>query len=435
MKRGGRIVYLFTTFPVATETFLQREVRGLREHGLDLELVTLWGGGTRFEGLRVRRFNRWRLAWAILHLGYWVVREPVRMRELLEAFLCAQVPSALNFLENLAGVGFAVLEARRYGRERPVSFHGVWGSMPSAAALVLSELTGVGYSMGAHAYDVFEYGGDWILAEKLRRARFVHTSTRRARARLLALGAGAQKVVLIRRSLGADAPEFKALRCQRDPVRLLWVGRLVEKKGPWRLLAVLRALQRRGLAFEVVVAGDGPLREALLRGFRESGLGARVDVAGQVSFARVQELYAWADALLFTGLVAETGDRDGLPNVIAEAMAAGVVVLASDTGGVREAVNPGATGYLFAQEEPIASWVRAVRELMRDEVLCERLREGARAWVGEHFDARRNARALALEHVGETGLKGAKEGVPEDGGSEPEGKDVEEPEGRLGGPR
>ncbi len=94
--------------------------------------------------------------------------------------------------------------------------------------------------------------------------------------------------------------------------------------------------------------------------------------------------------LLHTGIIAATGDRDGLPNVIPEAMAAGTLVVTSPTAATTEAIQHEATGLVVDVARP-EDWVAALRRLAGDDVLAERLRAAARRWVMENYDARKNA--------------------------------------------
>lgn len=391
----SRVVYLFTTFPVASETFLQRELRAVRTHGVEVTAFSLWRGEGSFDGEPVYRFDKRRLAALVGWLPYWTLRRPrAVLRTVGEIF--RRWPSRLNLGENLLGLAFALCEARRFERECPHHVHAVWASMPAAAALLLHRLTGLAFSTGAHAYDIWEDGGDGLLGPKLRAAKWVHTSTQAARTRLLERGATPAKVHLIRRGFD-EAPAMKPLRTPRRPLRLLSVGRLVEKKGYPEQLGIYRALRESGLAFEARIAGGGDLREALEARRDRLQLQDEVRFLGAVSFAQVQGLYAWADVLVFTGKVAASGDRDGLPNVLGEAFFHGVVVCASPVSGVPEAVQDGQTGRLLRLDDT-AGWVAALHGLASDDVLCERLRANARRWAEENFDARANAARLVALH-------------------------------------
>ena len=393
--RRIRVAYLFTTFPLLTETPSQRELRALRALQVELRIYSLWRGGREFEGERIRRFATWRLIALLWWFPYWLARRPdafVRLETLLAG---TRMPSLLNAGETLLGLAFALCYATHFSRaeHRPDIFHAAWATMPATAAQFLRDLTGIPFSMGAHAYDVFRNGGDWLLSSKLGDAVLVITSTESTRKHLLARGADPSKTVLIRRGLDV-LPARRPPRTCRNPMRILAVGRLIEKKGYVEQLGLYAVLKAAGLAFEVRIVGAGPLKRVLKRRTGHLGLSQFVTFTGPLPHDAVVEQYAWADVLLFTGKVAPNGDRDGLPNVIPEAMAAGVAVVASAVSGVPEAVEDGRTGILITKggAEP---WVSALRRLQTDDDYYERLCEGGRAWVEAHYDARRNAAALA----------------------------------------
>ena len=297
-----------------------------------------------------------------------------------------------NFWENLLGAGWGVVEAARARRNRPVHVHAVWGSAPAAAAWTLWRLTGVPYSLAAHAYDIYEHGGDWLLPEKIRDARFVRTSTAMAAATLRARGVAPERIVLIRRGVETPPP-LPPLRPGRRPLRIVGVARLVEKKGLERQLGLYAAAQDAGLDFEVRLYGDGPLRGLLEQRRHELRLAERVTFCGHRSPEEIAAALRWADVLVHTGIVARSGDRDGLPNVLPEAMAAGVVVVTLPVAATTEAVTHGETGLVAPVEDP-AAWLEAWRRLAEDDVLCQRLRTAAHRWVTEHFDVQRNAAVL-----------------------------------------
>lgn len=389
------MAFLFTTFPVATETFLQREQRGLAVHGLEPELWSLWGGADNWEGRPVRRFQRWRFVVLIPWILYWLARRPSAFLDVMEDMALATSPHALSILENGAGLAFAILYARHFERREIGHFHAVWGSMPATAALLLSRLLKVPYSMGAHAYDIFEGGGDWNLEGKLRHASFVQTSSdasgRVLRERLGGTGKVPGKVHVIYRGL-SQIPELERRgESPGKPLRLLGIGRLVEKMGFERFLAILRDLEERGVDWEARLAGDGPERERLAWLAKRGGLEQRLQFCGIIPERQVWAELAWADIFLFTGVVARSGDRAGIPNAVLEAMAAGVPVVASPVGGVEEVVRDGETGLIA---RTAAEFAKGVLRLRGDPSLYASIRERAHAHVREHHDAGRNAGQL-----------------------------------------
>jgi colanic acid/amylovoran biosynthesis glycosyltransferase len=213
--RPLKVAFLFTTFPKTSETFLQRDVAALLAQGLDVRLYSLWGGGGEFLGRPVRRFNLWRLVPLFLFIIPWnCLRRPRIVRDLFEGVVMRPPPSWLNFWENMLGAGFAGCFYRELRRDPPDLVHGAWAGAPATAGWLLWRILGLPFSTGAHAYDLYEHGGDWWLGEKLRLARFVHTSTEAGRRLLIERGVAPEKIHVIRRGL-AEFPPFKprASRC------------------------------------------------------------------------------------------------------------------------------------------------------------------------------------------------------------------------------
>ena len=364
----------------------------MRAQGVQVRLYSLWGGLDSFRGLPVARFNKWRLLtlfWMIPYEGW---RRPEVLRQVVHGLFTRRPPSWINFWENMLGAGFACLFAGDFRRNPPTLVHAAWGGAPATAAWLLWRLDGHRFSAAAHAYDLFEHGGDWWLRDKLEHAAFVHTSTEMGRTALIKLGIPAERVVRIRRGLD-QMPTVKRLRASREPLHLICVARLVEKKGLDHQLRIYAALRAAGVPFHARIVGDGPLRPALEKLAGGLGIAAEVTFCGHLAQHQVWEQFEWADVLLHTGVIAASGDRDGLPNVIPEAMSCGVVVVTSPTAGTTEAITDGVSGFVVPVEAT-AQWVAVLRRLSNDDAVAEQVRSQARRWVEENFDAHRNAARL-----------------------------------------
>jgi len=387
------VAYLFTTFPKVSEAFLQRDVAAMQARGVNLRIYSLWGGGGVFRGTKVEALPRW---WFFVALLWWIPYESARYPKLLWELIvntCGRrAPSALNFWENMLGAGFTTCFIHRFRRDPPDVIYAAWTGAPATAGWLLWRATGIPYATGAHAYDLYEHGGDWWLMEKIALARFVHTSTEMGRRTLLERGADESKLIVVRRGLDVF-PDYKPLRSPRRPLRLICIARLVPKKGLVEQLRIYAALRNAGEEFSARIVGGGELREELEREMGKLGLGAQVTFTGEVAPTDVWEHLRWADVLLHTGVVSATGDRDGLPNVIPEAMAAGTLVVTSPTAATTEAVEHEATGLVADVTRP-EEWVAALRRLAGDDALAERLRANARRWAVENYDSRKNAKRL-----------------------------------------
>lgn len=396
-----RVAYFFTRFPHPTETFLQREVRAMRRRGVDLRLYSWHGGAAEFEGLPIHRFSKWSLIALLWRAGLEWWRDPAAVQTLAGLLFRSWPGDWLNYWENLYGAGIAAIVAHRFRREPVDHIHAVWASLPAMVAWGVSCFSGIPFSVGAHAYDIYEHGGDWWLREKCAAARFVHTSTEAARQRLLALGVDPARILLARRGIAA-MPAARPLRRPRRPLRIVCVARLVAKKGLRHQLRIYRACRERGLDFTVRLLGDGPLADSLRADVRALGLQDHIVLAGAVPEAEVWRELANSDVLVHTGVVTTNGDRDGLPNVVPEAMAAGVVVVTAPAPGVLEAIQDRVTGLVCVWDD-LASWYVALRLVQTDDQLADRLRAGARSWVEANFDANVNATRIHQHFSSATG--------------------------------
>jgi glycosyltransferase involved in cell wall biosynthesis len=180
-----------------------------------------------------------------------------------------------------------------------------------------------------------------------------------------------------------------------QPLRALGVGRLVEKKGFDVLVEACGILRRRGVAVEALIVGESGGHEAeIRRRIAELDLGAHVRLAGPMGQARLYEEYRRAGAFCLPCRVLENGDRDGIPNVLVEAMACGVPVVTTPVSGIPEIVSDGANGLLVPPDDPQAL-ADALGRLAREPLFASRLAGAGRETVRERFDGDRFAAQLA----------------------------------------
>jgi colanic acid/amylovoran biosynthesis glycosyltransferase len=410
-----KIAYVVMKYPTLSQTFIEREMLGLTAQGLQVEVHPCFDfrRASSIDDLTpdalpvVRAGSRWRLlADAARELARLLRHQPRLAGRALLVFLQHAPQYAEGWFMSLWGAFFALARAAEFRRREDIGFiHGAWATAPATVALVLSALCGKPFSFGAHAYDLHRHGGDPLLPLKLSRARFVHTTTR-TNADLLRerFPQRRAEIVLARRglaSLPALSPEERLgpeTRLRDKAVRLLSVGRLVEKKGHNFQIEACDELARRGTDFRLKIIGDGPLLSALKLQIAAARLTDRVELAGALVPLEVQAAYDWADVFWHTGIVDDQGDRDGLPNVIPEAFAHALPVISSPAGGAGEAVMDGQTG-LIVEPSETALLADAVERLAADATLRRRLGAAGRAWVEENFLIERNTRKLAEAFV------------------------------------
>lgn len=211
------------------------------------------------------------------------------------------------------------------------------------------------------------------------------------RERLLERGFPPEKLQVIR--FGVDVDIEAGVAPEMPPGYVLFAGRFVEKKGVTYLIEAVRQLQTEGRELRLVLIGDGPMAGDLKR---QAAALKDVLFPGWRPNPELRRWMAGAMAVCVPSRTAESGDAEGLPNVVIEAMAAGTPVIGSRHAGIGEAVENGRTGLLVSPEDP-AAIAAALRRLCDQPELRNRLGDNARRVAREHFDAR--AQSLRLQRT------------------------------------
>ena len=254
--------------------------------------------------------------------------------------------------------------------------HGYFAHAPAAVAALVADKFGLPYGFSVHALDARKVSRAGM-HERGAAAAVVVACNCDAAAEVSAAGIDP---VLVRH--GVDLDGFGATEPPgSDPVALLAVGRLVEKKGFEVLLAALSTVDR---PWRLRLVGDGPLRGRLAGLVDAYGLGERVTLAGRCTHATLPAEYAAADLVVVPSVVDSTGDRDGLPNVVLESMASRRPVVASAVAAIPSAVRDGVTGTLVPPRDP-AALARALTALIDDPDRRVALGRGARAVAETEF--------------------------------------------------
>jgi glycosyltransferase involved in cell wall biosynthesis len=267
-------------------------------------------------------------------------------------------------------------------------------------------ITGLPFSFTAHAKDIYagRVNPRDLLRRKLNAASFVVTCTEANRRHLSSMANG-KPIHRVYHGLNDDFWRFSQRPAPserpNENLRLLAVGRLVAKKGLDTFVEACGLLNRQGLAFEATIIGEDDdvgdnfsVGEDLRRRIARLGLEDRVHMLGQIGQAELYEHYREATLFCLPCRVLENGDRDGIPNVLLEAMSCGVPVVSTPVSGIPELVEDGTNGLLVPQDDPKAL-AATLRRLHEDPDLVSRLGHAGRATVRERFDGDVLSRYLA----------------------------------------
>ncbi len=380
-----RIGYVLAEYPSVTETFVANEIRGLLDCGASVTVLALRRGrGSHAPDCPVH----YRDCAAPRDLsGAW--RASLRLAREAVA-LERKSPSSLVYA--LRNVGTAFRFARLVRQAGIGHIHAHFGFIPTDVALMISRLEPVSVSFSAHAWDVYCQGR--TLPGKVARAALCITCTEAARRHLNSLVKAPVRRKIVRVYHGTDLSRFafEPRPEPSEPPRILAVGRLVPKKGFETLLRACNRL-REEMPVCCEVVGGGPLEGSLRALAGELGLSEAVGFTGVLPYELMPKAYGRADVLAVPSVVAPDGDRDGLPNVVTEAMARGVPVVGSRLSGIPEAVEHGRTGLLCPPGDGDAL-SEALHRMLTDRPLRSRCTTAARELVEEKFDAARNSRQV-----------------------------------------
>jgi glycosyltransferase involved in cell wall biosynthesis len=385
---------LVKIYPKLSETFILEEILGLERLGLPLRLYALAPATD-----------------AITHPAVAQVRAPLttlptaalknawahttRHAQLLWAAplrylgtLASALGRGRRGLNDFVRAGWLAAQLRDDGVQH---LHCHFISTPADIAELAARLLALPFSISAHAKDIY-LSDPLDLKRKLEAARFTVTCTEINRQTLAAI---APQAGVHRMYHGVDHALFHPARRRLagEVPLIVSVGRLREKKGLDTLIDACATLRARGESFACEIVGYGEEQARLEAQIARLDLSAQVRLVGKLAREQVIERYARAAVYVQPARIAADGDRDGIPNVLLEAMAMGVPVVASRVSGIPELVGHCRNGLLVEPDDP-QGLADAVKRLLLHPRMGAELGQSARATVTKCFDNDRNLMLL-----------------------------------------
>ena len=420
----GEIGYVLKSYPRMSETFIANEIYLLERLGLKLRLFSILDlsdpqrhavvGATRapvdylpqVTPLNEAPFHAWlsRNAPKFFNSHWRLLKaRPVNYaRTFLAALRLAFKHRRASWRRPETGFVKEFLQAGHIA-ERVLAagtirhLHAHFCHSAATVAMFAGRLCSLPFSFTAHAKDIYVYAlnpGD-LLQTKLRQAKFVVTCVKANQERLASLGMKETPIYNIYHGLDTRqfAPRADVAEEPATPL-LLSVGRLVEKKGFPVLIEACRLLKDRGYRFQCrIIGGPGPCERQVASLIHESGLEDVVELRPAVTQEELREVYRQATLFVLPCQIAGNNDRDGIPNVLVEAMASGLPVVSTNIAGIPELIERGVNGLLTPQKDARAL-ADAIGQLLDAPALRRELGGAAREKVCRSFDAESNVLAL-----------------------------------------
>jgi glycosyltransferase involved in cell wall biosynthesis len=397
LRLDRKVAYIMGRYPILTTTFIDKELLEAKRLGLDMVLVA------------IRRANKGTFSPAVQRLSEEAVYLlPVSVIELIRAhfyFLVTRFRAYVSTLfyllfqkhpswraraKTVLHFGEGILAAALMRDKAVDHVHAHFADNAATIAMVVHRVTGVPYSLTAHAVDI--YVAPAYLAAKIGDAKFATTCTKYNKEYLERITG--HRVELIYHGLDFNdiASGSSALATSSAPL-ILSVGRLIEKKGFPYLVQACAVLRRQRYEFTCEIVGEGPGEGTLRALIEELDLIDTVVLRGSLPHADVLREYSRATMFVMPCIVAEDGNRDGIPNVILEAMAYGLPVISTDVSGIPEVVRDQSTGWLTQPRNVEGLSVAMARVLDQPRDAAE-VGQRACQFVRQHFDIRQNVGRL-----------------------------------------
>lgn len=408
-----RVGYIVRSFPRLSQTFILNEVLALEANAVQLrifscinpreavvqpQLATLRARVDYLDEAQQRPW--WQILWEHLLLlmiaphrylpTLWYV---IRHRDFDQGYTASSRYSCFRQAVYLAHL----LWQARGGEDAIDHLHAHFAHDPTLIAQLVHRLTGIAFTFTAHARDIYQLPQS-ALAERIKQARAVITccALNVDYFKTIVPAAHHAKLRVIHNGINLD--DFQPARPPYRPPAvplILSASRLVEKKGHLDLLAACRQLKESGQAFRCIIYGDGPVYHQLAAQIQQDDLGDRVTLAGVYTHQTLRQVMPQAAIFVLTPFVTPDGDRDGVPTVLAEAMACGVPVVSTTVAGIPELVAHEQNG-LLASPHQIDEITAGLKSLLTDPAKRQRLGAAARNTIMAEFNLQTSARQLAM---------------------------------------
>lgn len=389
---AARLAILVKRFPKLSETFVAGEIAELLRQGVELRIFSMYRPN---EGMTQTTSQA--LLSRVTYLDEVGCREADRT--LASSLACHGIDPVLlkhELTENTATLGELGSLIYLSQKLNITHLHAHYLSGPATLADYASRLGDTTFSVSAHAKDIYLTPPVHVL-RRLEQACFVATCTSHNVANLQALSPKlAHKVHRIYH--GVDAQYFCPAsrvdaRAKQQP-EILSVGRFRHKKGFDLLIRACARLLDQGTEFRCKIVGYGEEAASLSALIDEYNLREHVELIPPINHSDVKKMMHEARVFVLPCRVSADGDRDGIPNVMLEAMACRVPVVSTSISGIPEVVETGSNGILVAPEDPVAL-AEAIACIFASAPLAKELSAQARNTVMESFDWTKNVGKLA----------------------------------------
>ena len=376
------IAFLYSSFPKWSETFLRQDLALLLEQGLPIHAISLFSGDCEPQ-------------------ADWPKAEVLQITKVPSVSVQPSSSKRINFIPKQLRAWISLWKHRKLldaliERLKQLDIkhiHAEFADLPALLAAKAAKCLNISYSIGIHAFDVHcaKYPAATIFGD----ARFITACNQAAADALVAANPSLKsKITVIHHGIDLQKWTFDDCQPPKPICKIAFVGRLVPKKGLDILIRALPYLKVSGIQFSLEVVGSGPLEDELKDLANQQQVVEFIHWHGVQPPEGVQSILRQSSCLCAPSVIAPNGDRDGIPNTVLEAMAVGLPVIATEVGGIGEALSND-KGWMidFLSPLQLANTLTTFTSTSFEE--RQRRVQNARQLIESDFDARKLARIRA----------------------------------------
>ncbi|MDJ0690807.1 MAG: glycosyltransferase [Xenococcaceae cyanobacterium MO_188.B32] len=396
------IGYLLKCYPRFSETFILNEILELERQGVKLHIFSILQPQDHkchadvakvkaqvtyipslvpaftFKSLFLLLIAHWQLFW----------QSPRRYLKTLQFF--RDRPEKKRW-KQFHQAGYMALELQKL---ELAFFQTHFANVPASVAELVYRFSNIPYSIFAHAKDIYLTKPE-ILDRKIASAKFVLTCTGFNHQYLQSISTSKTPIHLSYHGLDLTkfSPQCDRQKSNNDLPLILSVGRFCEKKGFAYLIQACHLLKQKGYQFRCQIVGYGELQPQMEQAIEQLQLQEVITLGGKLTQDKLIEIYRQADIFVLPCQISENGDRDGIPNVLLEAMAMEIPVISTPISGIVELIEDRKTG-LLVQQKDSQGIANAIEELINNPELRQQLQQAGRIKVAQQFSLAENIKEI-----------------------------------------
>lgn len=401
-KTYKRVAYLAPELPSLSATFVSNEIWALEAMGVEIHPYSVHEPNARAHGEKAEELEKrtsivyaQKLSSTLAALVWNLVRHKRSTAKALGWLLGDVIKTgiitkqALKLIYQFGKAGWLAKDMRHKNIEH---LHIHFAHVPTQIGMYAASLAGIPFTFMSHANDIFER--PLLLKEKIQRAKQAVTISHFNIDLMTRHGGDPDQMSIVRCGVHpTEESNVKPAKKTQEKFTFGTLGRLVEKKGVDTLIEAAAIVQKKGIPFQLKIAGDGPLQAELIQKVSESGLEDSVIFLGALPHDQALSWMKGLDAFVLAGKKDKQGDMDGIPVVLMEAINFGIPVLSTYLSGIPELVIHEKTG-LLSQPEHAGNLAENLMRLANEPELVKALTSQAKIHLRAEFDQNLNAARL-----------------------------------------